>query len=366
MRQVLKYYVIMLAIIGLAGNFHPAFAAPSSYYQEIDLYLLKNEFQGSLLIAKEENVLYSKGYGFANEEYKIPNTTKTIFRLGSITKQFTAVAILQLQEQGLVHVQDPISKYLPDYPQGDVITIHHLLSHSSGIPSITELPNIQEIQRHPSNPTIVMSYFKNLPLDFPPGTNCYYSDSGYIILGAIIEAITRRPYEEYLQENLFNPLEMTSTYYDHNYSIIPNRATGYERDTNGKLIHAAYIDMSVPHAAGSLSSSVDDLYKWTRALQGTQILSKKSLDALFIIHGSSKKNKISYGYGFFIGTDNEELENAKETIIGHYGTIEGFRAASYRYTDDGLTIILLSNVENTDINSLHIGIAQIVRNSWRP
>jgi CubicO group peptidase (beta-lactamase class C family) len=288
-----------------------------------------------------------------------------VFRIGSITKQFTAIAILQLQEKGKLNRFDPIAKYLPDYPHGDRITIHHLLSHTSGIPSITDFPNLEEIQRHPSTPFQVMDYFKYCSLKFEPGTNCDYSDSGYIILGAIIEAVTGQPYADFIQSSLFNPIGMYSTHYDLHRSIIPHRAAGYVKDDQGKLFHANYLDMSFPHAAGSLATTVEDLYKLDRALKESQILSKENRDLLFTIHGSSQEHHITYGYGFFLGPHNAELEQADHAIAGHYGTIEGFRAASYRYLDDDLTIILLSNVENTDINALHLAIARIFRPSWR-
>lgn len=337
----------------------------SSSLNKVDDLLKQNHFQGSALIAKEGKILFSKGYGFANEEYQICNSTKTVFRIGSITKQFTAIAILQLQEEGKLNLFDSIVKYLPDYPHGERITIHHLLSHTSGIPSITDFPNLQEIQRHPSTPFQVINYFKNYPLKFEPGTNCDYSDSGYIVLGAIIETITEQPYADFIKARLLKPLGMDATYYDLHRSLIPQRATGYVKNDQGQLFHANYLDMSFPHAAGSLATTVGDLYKLDRALKEAQILSKESHDLLFTIHGESQEHHITYGYGFFLGPHNSELEQADSNIVGHYGTIEGFRAASYRYLDDDLTIILLSNVENTDINALHLAIARIFRPSWR-
>lgn len=355
-------FTVLIGIFAtIFGNF---FSSPLQ--REVDAFLQANEFQGSILIAKDGNILVKKGYGFANEEYQIRNTPQTVFRIGSITKQFTAIAILKLQEQGLLNVYDPIVKYLPDYPEGGKILIHHLLCHTSGIPSITDFSNLQEIQRDPSTPYQTIAYFNDLPLKFEPGADCEYSDSGYIVLGAIIEAITNHSYEQFIQENILLSLGMNATYYDHNRFLISNRAAGYERDDQGKHLHAKYIDMSFPHAAGALVSSVEDLYRLDRALQGTTLLSKESITSLFAIHGSSQKHEITYGYGFFIGSDNEELQQALGDIVGHYGTIEGFRAASFRYPHEDLTIILLSNVENTPINDLHLALAQIIRSTWRP
>ncbi len=360
------YLFLLISLSLLLYSFVVCFGNISfSLYQKIDSFLKENQFQGAVLIAQEGKILFARGYGFANEEDRIPNTPQTIFRIGSITKSFTAIAILQLQEKGLLNVNDPIINYLPDYPNGNHITIHHLLSHTSGIPSITDFPNLSEIQRHPSHTYQTLSYFKDLPLQFFPGNDCSYSDSGYIVLGAIIEAVTSQTYESFILENFLQPLEMTSTYYDHHQSLIPKRAIGYVKNAKGEKEHANYIDMSFPHAAGALVSSVQDLYKLDQALKNHTLLSKQSIDALFAIQGSNKETHISYGYGFFIGPDNFELEGAHETIIGHSGTIEGFRAAFFRYPDEDLSIILLSNLENTPINALHLQLAHFIFSSWR-
>lgn len=244
--------------------------------QKIDSYLQAKTFQGAVLIAKQGKVVFARGYGMANAEHGISNSPQTVFRLGSITKQFTAVAILRLQELGKLNVNDPISQYLPDYPQGDKITIHHLLTHSSGIKSITKLPNLSEIQRHPSTPNKAMRYFQDLPLEFAPGSDCKYSDSGYIVLGAIVEIVAKMSYEQYLQQHLFLPLGMKATYFDHNQTLIPLRASGYGINAKGEPVNAEFIEMSFPHGAGSLASTVEDLYKWDRALREDRLLSKES------------------------------------------------------------------------------------------
>lgn len=324
--------------------------------QKIDSYLLGENFQGSVLIGKEGKILFSKGYGFANAEHQILCTPKTVFRIGSITKQFTAVALLQLQVEGLLNVNDPISKYLPDYPKGEIITIHHLLSHTSGIPSITRFSNLSEIQRHHTNPTQVMDYFKDLPLEFSPGSECKYSDSGYIILGAIIEKVAHIPYEQYLKDHFFQPLGMKNTYFDHNQKLIANRASGYSKDENNHLINAEFVEMSFPHAAGSLTSTVTDLYLWDRALKESSLLPEKINQLLFTLHAGSEQNSISYGYGFFIDTVKH--------VAGHKGSIEGFRAASYRYSDDDLTVIVLSNQEKISAINLQAELASLT-SSWR-
>lgn len=330
----------------------------STFEEEVHAYLSKKDFQGVVLIAKKGEILLCKGYGPANIEHGIPNTPKTVFRVGSITKQFTAVAILQLQEKGMLNVQDPIGRYLPDYPNGEAITIHHLLTHSSGIPSITSFPQLSEIQRHPTTVRRTMTYFQELPLEFEPGSDCKYSDSGYIVLGAIIEAVAKRPYEEYLMEFILGPLQLNSTYFDHNQNIIVNRASGYSQNDKGELVNAEFVEMSFPHGAGSLASTVEDLYRWDLSLKAQALLSPKSSELLFFPHATSRKNNIAYGYGFFI--------DEKKQIIGHMGSIEGFRAALYRQLKEDLTVIVLTNNEKISALDLQEELAAFTLSFWRP
>lgn len=369
MKQHINTFNILITILfSLSIVFASTFARKLDHLfisRKVNKFLNEAKFQGAVLIAKNGDILLSKGYGLANQEHQIPNTPQTIFRIGSITKQLTAIAILQLHEKGKLQISDSLSKYLSDYPRGDQISIHHLLSHTSGIPSITDFPNLQDIQRQPSTVYQVVDHFKYFPLKFQPGTNCEYSDSGYILLGAIIEIASGKSYQQFIQDKLLTPLQMRSTFPDHLNVIIPNKASGYAKGENEKIIHANYIDMTFPHGAGELASSVEDLYRLDRMIKEKKLLSQTSIDLLLTIQGKSTENNISYGYGFFIGPENDELEAAAPTIVGHYGTIEGFRAASFRYLDDDLSIILLSNLENTDINGLHIAIAHIVRSYWR-
>jgi CubicO group peptidase (beta-lactamase class C family) len=209
-----------------------------------------------------------------------------------------------------------------------------------------------------------MAHFKDLPLNFDPGMKCESSDSGYIILGAIIEVVTHKPYEEYLKVNILTPLNMTATYYEHNHYVIPNRASGYVYK-EGILSHAPFIDMSFPHAAGALSSTIEDLYKWDQALKGTTFLSKEMRDALYTIHASNATNQLASSYGLRIGPLNRGMEECDPSIVGHFATIDGFEAALISYQVDGLTIILLSNVQETNVRQFHKELARLVRSFWR-
>ena len=309
-----------------------------------DRTLKESSFQGAVLVAKGGKVLFCKAYGLADVENGVPNTPQTVFRIASITKPFTGIAILQLHERGLLNIHDPIAKYL-DYPEGDKITIHHLLCHTSGIPNITKLPNFAAIQLQPTTPQETMRHFQALPLRFTPGERCEYSDSGYIVLGAIVEAVTGLSYAEYVQEHIFGPLKMHSTYCDDGRQLIPHRALGYAQKER-KLFSANYIDMTLPYAAGGIASTVEDLY---RLMEGLGVLlSQKSLDLLFTVHAEGQS--IACGYGFRIGPKNPEFEGLSQATVGHFGGIEGFKAALIR--SDDFTMIILSNGEETPIHLL--------------
>lgn len=337
----------------------------SEYVSIIDQYLMGKNFRGVALIARGDQAIHHKGYGLANEEHHIPNTTETVFKIGSLTKQFTAVAILQLQERGLLNVNDPVSKFIPDYPNGDKITLHHLLSHSAGIPDVTELSDIAILQRRPTTALKTLEYFKYLPLEFEPGTDCKYSNSGPLVLGAIIEIVTKQSYENYLKANVFEPLNMASTYYPLNTRIIPHHASGYRMDSQGNLHIANFVDMSFPHASGGLASTASDLFKLTQNYKSESILSTKSKESLFQIHALSQMNKIAYGYGIQVGPRNSDFEELPPSTVGHRGNIEGFEAIQVYIPDSDLIIIILSNLEATDLNQILFDIVKILQESWR-
>jgi CubicO group peptidase (beta-lactamase class C family) len=215
---------------------------------------------GSVLVAYEGNVIFSKGYGMANFEHTVTNTPQTVFRIGSITKQFTATAILLLQELDLIHINDPISNCLPDYPNGEKITIHHLLTHTSGIPSFTSFIDYKKIMKHPTTLEEGVSKFKHLPLVFEPGEKYEYSNSGYLLLSYIIEKIVNKSFESYLDESILNALGMKQTGHDNIKKLLKNRASGYE--VWGEVVNAEFIDMSVPSGAGAMYSTTEDLFIW--------------------------------------------------------------------------------------------------------
>ncbi len=312
----------------------PGQAAGGDPATRMDSYLAAAQaagrFSGTILAARGGRILLCKGYGMANYELDVPNAPQIKFRLGSITKQFTSLAILKLEEQGQLKVTDSLKTYFPDYPQGEKITIHHLLTHTSGIPDMTGMPDYPKTMALPSAPLKTIERFKNLPLEFTPGEKFAYSNSGYILLGAIIEKVTGRSYEEYLRETILKPLGMDDTGYDHHEIVLKNRASGYEFPGD-VMSNVPYIDMSIPHAAGALYSTVTDLYKWDRALYTDKLLSKADLVRMFTPF------KGGYAYGWFIG------EAAGHKTIRHSGGINGFTTDIVRFPDDDACVIVLAN-----------------------
>jgi CubicO group peptidase (beta-lactamase class C family) len=317
----------------------------------LTLHTDRETFIGAVLVARNGEILLSQGYGWADRDNHIANTPQTRYRLGSITKQFTAMAILILQTQGKLNVQEPICTYIAECPDSwQDITIHHLLSHTSGITDLTEFPDFDTFKASPSTPEQTIALFKDRALDFEPGERWSYSNSGYILLGYIIEQVSGQSYELFLQKNIFDPLQMTDTGYDHNDSSL---ATGYT-GIGSHWEKPEYIDMTLPYAAGGLYSTVEDLYRWDQALYTEQLVSQASLDLMFTSHAKMTMNGLGYGYGWFVGKMNNHQ------AISHGGGIDGFITEIRRYLDDKVTIIILSNRQTTNVPQIADEIASVV------
>jgi CubicO group peptidase (beta-lactamase class C family) len=327
----------------------------------LGLYQEYGQFNGSVLIAKEGKVIYKKGFGMANMEWDIPNTPDTKFRLGSITKQFTAMLILQLVEQGKLELDKPISNYLPDYPKanGDRITLHHLLTHSSGIPNYTSFPGFRDMNRNPYTPADFVATFADSTLEFDPGAQFAYSNSGYFLLGHIIEKTTGKSYEQVLQAQILDPLSMKNTGYDHFGTILKNRAAGYEKTGDG-YINAPYLDMSLPYAAGSLYSTVEDLYLWDQALYTSKILSLPNMKLMFKPQIEAFGQHYAYGWG--VGITKPEGMIDSMLTIGHGGGINGFNTLIGRMPNTKDLIVLLNNTGGTALNEISRSIMGILYN----
>ena len=352
-----SYAFALFAILALQTS---AFAQDKAVKidQMISLYHTYDQFNGSALVVDNGKVIYKKGLGLANMEWDIPNTSDTKFRLGSITKQFTATLILQLVEQGKIKLDGKLIDYLPDYRKdtGAKVTIHNLLSHTSGIPSYTSLPGFfQDVSRNPFKVDDFIKKYASGDLEFEPGSKFVYDNSGYFLLGAIVEKVTGKPYEQVLKENIFDPVGMKNSGYDHWGTILSKRATGYTRSARG-FQTASYLDMSIPYAAGSLYSTVEDLYLWDQALYGEKVLSAKSKELMF------KPNLNNYGYGFVITKATlAPPTKLAVPVIQHNGGINGFNTVIVRMTNDKRLIVLLDNAEDGQyLNQIVLGVMSIL------
>ncbi|OPA73063.1 hypothetical protein BVG16_30835 [Paenibacillus selenitireducens] len=304
-----------------------------------------NEFSGSVLLAKESKIIFNRGYGFANREHQVMNSTDTKFRIGSITKQFTAMAIMMLVEQGILRVEENLVRFTPSFSYADQITIHHLLTHTSGIPNITQIPNFLEIMKQPATLEKSINLFLNLEPDFKSGSRFQYTNSGYILLAYIIENSTGLSYGEFLKQYIFEPLNMINTGCDDHKEIILHRAQGYEFDSC--LVNAAYIDMTLPVGGGNLYSTTGDLFKWDQALYTECLVKKETLEKMFSSYD------FGYGYGWFINNN----ENGRQ--IHHGGGIVGFKNKITRLVDERVTLIILNNLSTVDVDKLSHEILRI-------
>lgn len=297
-----------------------------------EIYESNGQFMGSVLVARGDQVLFSKSYGSADLEWNVPNTSTTKFRIGSITKQFTAASVLLLEERGKLKIQDPIRNYLPDTPPAwDSITIFHLLTHTSGLPPIHDPSEAAKLNPFAVTPAQNIAKIHDKPLEFAPGSQYKYCNPGYILLGLLIEKVSGKSYQEFLQENIFSPLGMNDSGYDSNSDIIPRRANGYAPGLKG-VEHAPFIHMSLPFSAGALYSTTEDLLRWERGLFGGKLLSAESLEKM------TTPFKEDYGFGLHINTFN-----GRQRII-HGGGIEGFNTYLAYFPDSKITVITLANL----------------------
>ncbi len=313
-------------------------------------------FNGSVLVAENGKIIYKKGFGLANMEWNIPNAPDTRFRLGSITKQFTATLVMQLVEQGKIKLDAKITDYLPDYRKdvGERVTIHNLLTHTSGIPNYTALPGFfTDVSRNPYTVADFVKKYASNDLEFEPGSKFSYSNSGYFVLGAIIEKVTGQPYERVLKERIFDPIGMTSTGYDHYATVLEKRAAGYQKTPEG-YVNAAYLDMSLPYAAGSLYSTVDDLYLWDQALYTDRVLSAQSKELMF------KPFLSDYAYGWAITKAHLGLGNETTPQISHDGGINGFSSLIVRLPAQKNLIVLLDNTSQGGLGRISQAIINIL------
>lgn len=298
----------------------------------LDAYAAAGQFQGSVLVGEGDQVLYAGARGFANHDWKVPNTKETRFHLASVSKQFTAVAILLFVQEGRIGLETRLEEVLPDYPAevASQVTVRQLLQHTSGIPNYTAIPGFNEgPSRERYGVDEFVREFCSRPLEFEPGSQFRYSNSGYFLLGAILERLSGTSYENVLRQRIFEPLGMTGSGYARQDRILPNRADGYS-ELLGRYRPCAFIDMSVPYAAGALYSTVEDLWRWHRALSEGRLLAPEWMEAMYTPGAHN-----GYGLGWEVGED----------FVAHGGGIHGFSTRITRWLDADRCIVVLSNQE---------------------
>lgn len=339
MKPLTKDYQVKLMLLLFMVSFFISKAqyTKDSLAQKLDEYLLSAnklyKFNGSALIAEKGNIILQKSYGYKNVESHVLNDANSIFQIGSITKQFTAAVILKLQEEGKLSVNDKLSKYFPEFAHAGEITLENLLTHTSGIYNYTN--DIDDgdsaIVCNPVDKQLFLDIVFNKPLDFAPGTQFSYDNSGYYLLGLIIEKVSGKSYEEEVRNVIFNPLQMTHSFFDFRNVQDTNKAVGYKKLTENEHMIAQRWDSTVTYAAGGIFTTTGDMYKWSTAVANKEILSEVSWKAALTPHLEH------YGYGWVIDSMYGEKS------IGHSGGLPGFMADFTFYPAKGVTIILLNN-----------------------
>ena len=342
MKKIFVFVAVLFVV-------HFSFAQVDKLDALIDAYAKLYKFNGSALVAKNGVILLNKGYGYRNATDKVANNEQTIFQLGSVTKQFTSAVILKLQEEKKLSVSDKLSKYFPGYPKGDSITIEQLLTHTSGIYNYTNDGKFManEVTK-PANREMMMALFKDKPLDFSPGSSWSYSNSGYSLLGYIIEAVTKKSYEQAVRKYIFTPLKMTHSGFDFTHLKSNEKAIGYFKLNDKEKVEAPIVDSSVSFSAGAIYSTIGDLYLWHKALQKNSILSREQQEKAY----TPVKNR--YGYGWSI----DSIEGKRR--VSHGGGIHGFITTIARVPEDDICIVLLSNASNTTVGEISKSIFAIL------
>ena len=296
------------------------------------------QFDGSVLIADGDRVVYERGVGHANRAWAVPNAPDTRHRIASVTKQFTAALVMQLVESGDLALDAPVTRYLPDYPaeQGDHVTVHHLLSHTGGVPEHTGGPDYEDVVRDPTSPAALIGLFSGRPLDFEPGAKYQYSNSGYVLLGAIVEAVTGQSYADAVRQRLAVPLGLVDTEVQTSGAVLGRLASGYVRRAGSGVRDAAFIDPSVPYAAGAVVSTVRDLHRWTRALHaGEPFRDAATLERMVA--------PVLGGYAYGLEVSTLAVGDREVPVIGHSGGLPGSTAWLAYFPESERTVVVLSN-----------------------
>lgn len=353
-KRIFFIFLMLVNLSSFAQLFQKFDSLFNAYYQN-------GLFEGTVLIANDTGIVYQKAFGYANHDFQVPNTLNTVFGIGSMSKPFTAILVLQLIQKGKLEVDAPISTYLPEYRKdiGKKVTIRHLLTHTSGIPSYTALPNVWEDSMQVSyTPLYILKHFASGDLQFEPGTKYKYGNTGYFLLALIIERVTRKHLSEVLQDNIFIPLKMSGSGINDNKKPVKNKANGYYRLGN-QYINEPYIYNLNTYGASGVHSTAHDLHLWDRALYTHQLASRENMRLYTSPH---YKVEPDYAYGF--GWEFTRFVLAKKDTIQtmeHSGAIRGFRANMFRVPSEKKCVILLSNSANQSSYELFENIMQVFR-----
>lgn len=318
----------------------------------LNLFKDKNGPGGVFMIAKNGKPIYQKAFGKANLELNVDLKVDNVFQLGSITKQFTAVAILQLEEEGKLSVNDLVSKFILDYPNGNKITLHHLLTHTAGIKDFTKMKSLQLIAQKDLSPKEVVDFFKNEPVDFVPGDKFDYNNSGYFLLGYIIEIVSGKKYEDYIKQNIFDRVEMTNSRYANDIAVVANRAYGYHQKEFG-YVNKSRISFNIPYSSGSLMSTVGDMLKWQNALNKNLLLNANTIKKAFSKYKLNNGEEFTYGYGWHI----KELNGM--ATREHGGSIFGFKTMGVYIPSADIYVVGLSNCDCNSPTQITRDIAEV-------
>jgi CubicO group peptidase (beta-lactamase class C family) len=339
--MVMKKFCLLLSIASVFISTILAQDESKQIDSLVTAYTNNAEFSGTVLVAKKGKILLEKGYGYSNAMQQVPNDAATVYNIASVTKTFTAALILKLQEKGKLSVKDTLGTYYPGYPQGGKITIHQLLTHTSGIHDYLAVKEFQRLdQTKALSLEEMIAFFKDKPLDFEPGSKFHYSNSGYTMLGYIIEKVTGMPYGKALQTYIFNPLHMRHTSFGPPDTTTVKLATGYMVYYKSFKRPSFRVNPSISYATGGIYSSVEDLYIWNNALQKGKFLSEKTLAQAY------KKDKGNYGYGWFTDT----LYGKQR--VSHDGNIPGYKSNINRFPGDDICVIALSNSNNSGVGGM--------------
>ncbi|WP_294271255.1 serine hydrolase [uncultured Chryseobacterium sp.] len=293
---------------------------------------------GVFLVSQKGKTLYEKAFGKANIELDVNMTSGNVFQIGSMTKQFTAIAVLILESRGKLSVNDPVSKYIPDYPSGNVITIHHLLTHTSGIKDFTRMKSLSDIAQKEMTPKQMVDFFKNETPDFKPGEKFEYNNSGYVLLGYLIELISGERYEDFIRKNIFEKADMKNSCYASDRKIIKNRAYGYHQKTDG-YVNKTIINFSVPFSSGSLMSTAEDMVRWQHALNTGLILDAEHTRKAFTPYSLNNGEKLTYGYGWHL-KDINGIPTRE-----HGGSVFGFKSMAVYIPSLDIYVVGFSNCD---------------------